>query len=157
MDVFRRCAPAGFEDGMAEREGFSSAIVRILRQRKGIAIRPSNGSTCILSTVQTFSTATTLNIPTFPSNGMDSMDACVPSRPASAAHQFTLHLFLGSISGSRRVERDALAVTLLPGWSARRSNLNRRRPRKAAQSSSPVRRTADRSARNPSRSGSDFR
>jgi hypothetical protein len=68
--------------GMAEREGFSSAIFRILRQGKEIAIRPSNGYTWILSTVQTFSTATTLNIPTFPSNGMDSMDPYISSRPA---------------------------------------------------------------------------
>ena len=58
--------------------GFSLAIFRILRQRKEIAIRPSNGSTCILSTVQTFSTATTLNIPTFPSNGMDKYGCVYP-------------------------------------------------------------------------------
>jgi hypothetical protein len=43
--------------------GFSAAIFRILRQRKEIAIRSSSGSTCVLPTLQTFSTATTLSIP----------------------------------------------------------------------------------------------
>jgi len=67
-------------DYVAEREGFSLAIFRILRQRKEITIKPSSGSTCVLSTAQTFSTAPTLNIHTSPSRGMDGMDACFPSR-----------------------------------------------------------------------------
>jgi hypothetical protein len=68
---------------MAEREGFSIAIFRILQKRKEIAIRPSNGSTCVLSTLQTFSTATTLSISISPFNGMDGMDARFPKEDSS--------------------------------------------------------------------------
>jgi hypothetical protein len=50
---------------LAERVGFSLAIFSMSLQGKEIAIRPFNGSTCVLSTIQTLSTTATLNIHSF--------------------------------------------------------------------------------------------
>ncbi len=77
----RKCATSTLETRECFRTGGESGILvghfSYLTVKERDCDKAFPRSTCVLPTVDTFSTLTTLNVSCFSSNGMDGMDACL--------------------------------------------------------------------------------